>query len=116
MNRTFNNISDPLSVPSMLVPLNIIRMNERQNTMSPRSVSELSIQKKTQNADVCCVCTKQSGKFMPIQCFYYRSESNSHKICQDCWWDEEKGFAIESKSHKCPGCVEERRNLNNMSR
>ena len=30
---------------------------------------------------------------------------NSHKICQDCWWDKDTGFAREGTNHACPGCV-----------
>ena len=79
----------PVTVHSNMVPLNIVRMN---------------LIEKVASSSVCCVCKTQTGTFMPIQCFNYRSESNAHKICSDCWWDEEKGFAIEFKSHKCPGC------------
>jgi hypothetical protein len=28
----------------------------------------------------------------------------AHRICEDCWWDEQTGFALESSSHECPGC------------
>jgi hypothetical protein len=28
----------------------------------------------------------------------------AHRICQDCWWNPNTGFALETTSHKCPGC------------
>jgi hypothetical protein len=31
--------------------------------------------------------------------------SRAHRICQDCWWDPEKGFAREGANHECPGCI-----------
>jgi hypothetical protein len=76
------------------------------------------------NNEICCMCNKEPGKFMPIACFhrdakYTNSRScftcphvrssivfhcKNHKICENCWWDEEQGFALEHTSHKCPGC------------
>ena len=28
----------------------------------------------------------------------------AHKICSNCWWDKDTGFASECASHICPGC------------
>ena len=79
------------------------------------------------NNEICCMCNKEPGKFMPIACFHrndkctmirncftYHSSPperssivfhcKTHKICENCWWDEEQGFALENTSHKCPGC------------
>jgi hypothetical protein len=28
----------------------------------------------------------------------------AHRICQDCWWDQNIGFAREEGTHRCPGC------------
>ena len=37
---------------------------------------------------------------VPINCV----ERPRHRICQGCWWGP-NGFAKESSSHRCPGCV-----------
>lgn len=53
----------------------------------------------------CCICEKKTDKngLETTRCRvtgnYYR-----HKICQECWWNPEKGFALESANHKCHGC------------
>jgi hypothetical protein len=28
----------------------------------------------------------------------------AHRICKDCWWNPDTGFAREGSSHGCPGC------------
>lgn len=65
---------------------------------------EATINDLIEDHDTCCVCRKMPGKFLPIQC-YKKAECTSHKICENCWWDEETGFASEMGSHKCPGCI-----------
>lgn len=61
----------------------------------------------TKSDTECCICdkkTKLSNTFVPNACLRNRGVK-AHRICKDCWWDEEKGFAKESVSHKCPGCL-----------
>lgn len=56
----------------------------------------------------CVICGKytsnkqDSGKsFQPKQC-QKKTWRYAHKICGKCWWGD---FALEGRSHACPGCV-----------
>ena len=55
----------------------------------------------------CCVCNqkidKLSNALIPLKCLN-ENKAKAHRICQDCWWDEKKGFALETAEHQCPGC------------
>ena len=31
---------------------------------------------------------------------YQKNMDKSHRVCQKCWWDPKKGFALETSSHK----------------
>lgn len=58
----------------------------------------------------CILCDKILSKknignaytdsFIPLSCLL-KNGDKGHRICGDCWWTK---FAIEGKSHKCPGC------------
>jgi hypothetical protein len=55
----------------------------------------------------CCMCENKINKadtLIPRECLA-KYGSRAHRICKDCWWDPEKGFAREDASHKCPGCI-----------
>ena len=55
----------------------------------------------------CCVCGKSNNvgeTLMPRKCLNKHGVS-AHRICQDCWWNKKKGFALEGVKHDCPGCV-----------
>ncbi len=56
----------------------------------------------------CCICIKEitdmDNNLIASIC-YRRYMDKSHRICYECWFDPDSGFAIENKSHKCPGCV-----------
>jgi len=91
------------------------------------NIMENMMENVSNNHEICCMCNKEPGKFMPIACFHrdvkntnirscftYHSSPperssiifhcKTHKICENCWWDEEQGFALEHTNHKCPGC------------
>jgi len=54
----------------------------------------------------CCMCEKivaVKDTFVPRECLMKHGKA-AHRICEDCWWDKENGFARETASHKCPGC------------
>ncbi len=54
----------------------------------------------------CSMCEKYTNKndaLIPNECLMKHGKA-AHRICQDCWWDSVKGFALEGVSHKCPGC------------
>ena len=54
----------------------------------------------------CCMCGKKVDKdnsLMPSGCKIQHG-LRAHRICQECWFKPETGFAIEGRSHKCPGC------------
>jgi hypothetical protein len=54
----------------------------------------------------CCMCGKSVSikkSLVPIECLI-KHGNKAHRICQECWWDSESGFARENTSHKCPGC------------
>jgi len=55
----------------------------------------------------CCMCGKEinrTGSLMPLKCEPPRGKSK-HRICQDCWWNKDTGFALEGPRHACPGCT-----------
>ena len=54
----------------------------------------------------CCMCDKSmhNDGLMPRTCYMKHGE-NAHRICQDCWWDQDNGFARETVVHGCPGCL-----------
>jgi hypothetical protein len=56
----------------------------------------------------CCMCDREfsnkSTMFTPLPCLR-RNGFRAHKICDECWWDPQIGFARENDLHKCPGCV-----------
>ena len=55
----------------------------------------------------CSMCEELIDKnttFTPSECLI-KNGINGHKICNNCWWDQAKGFALELSSHKCPGCI-----------
>ena len=54
----------------------------------------------------CCICEKMvaiKDTFVPRECLMKHGKA-AHRICEDCWWAPKKGFALETSSHKCPGC------------
>jgi hypothetical protein len=54
----------------------------------------------------CCMCEKMvdlKDTFVPRECLMKHGKA-AHRICQDCWWDPQSGFALETASHECPGC------------
>lgn len=56
---------------------------------------------------LCSMCEKQvpiNNTLIPRECLMKNGKA-AHRICQNCWWDSETGFALESSSHKCPGCT-----------
>jgi len=54
----------------------------------------------------CCICGKSihNDGLMPRSCYMKHGE-NAHRICQECWWNENTGFAKENAVHGCPGCL-----------
>ena len=55
----------------------------------------------------CCMCDNQFQRnemMVPARCLR-KNEERAHRICQDCWWNPETGFARENAPHGCPGCT-----------
>ena len=56
---------------------------------------------------ICCMCGKELDKsdtLVPQIC-YQKYGQKAHRICCECWWNPETGFAREGAPHRCPGCV-----------
>ena len=54
----------------------------------------------------CCMCDDKFDRksmLTPLACLQ-KNYQKAHKICQNCWWDPNKGFARENANHGCPGC------------
>uniref|UniRef100_A0A6C0K425 Uncharacterized protein n=1 Tax=viral metagenome TaxID=1070528 RepID=A0A6C0K425_9ZZZZ len=54
----------------------------------------------------CCICERRVSErntLNPSACLM-KNGSKAHRICSDCWWDSENGFAREGANHECPGC------------
>lgn len=59
-----------------------------------------------ENTTNCCMCGKPVDKdraLMPSECSIKHGR-RAHRICEECWFRPETGFAVEGRSHKCPGC------------
>ena len=55
----------------------------------------------------CCICGKEVDKsdtLVPQSCSRINFEK-AHRICSQCWWNPEYGFARENAPHGCPGCA-----------
>lgn len=55
----------------------------------------------------CCMCEREVDKnstLIPRECLN-KFASRAHRICLDCWWNPEYGFARENAPHGCPGCA-----------
>ncbi len=61
----------------------------------------------SQNALIpCCMCEREFHRddmLVPLACLQKHGE-RAHRICRDCWWDPQIGFAREDAPHGCPGC------------
>ena len=59
----------------------------------------------------CCMCGKpvdlddRVNALIPKQCLNKYGRMAAHRICKECWFEPETGFAVEGANHKCPGCV-----------
>lgn len=54
----------------------------------------------------CCMCGKIvdiKDTLIPRECLMKHGKA-AHRICEDCWWDPNSGFGLETSSHECPGC------------
>lgn len=61
---------------------------------------------KKKSCTQCCMCEKMvavNDTFVPRECLMKHGKA-AHRICEDCWWNEKTGFALESTCHECPGC------------
>ncbi len=76
---------------------------------SMSSKIDIFIEGIVEDPNICCICKNEPGTLLPTQCV--KKMEMVHKICETCWWDEEKGFARENGCHKCPGCMT--KNMNN---
>lgn len=59
------------------------------------------------NTVQCAMCEKTVSKtdtLVPSGCSLQHGQ-RAHRICQKCWWDPNTGFALETSSHQCPGCI-----------
>jgi hypothetical protein len=75
------------------------RQSKRKRNMRTRS-------KRGGNKVQCCMCERRvsdENTLKPSACLM-KHGSKAHRICKDCWWDPEKGFAREGVNHECPGC------------
>jgi len=54
----------------------------------------------------CCMCDRnfpRNNMLVPLHCLQKHGEQ-AHRICKDCWWNPQIGFAREDAPHRCPGC------------
>ena len=77
-----------------------------KKSRKPRRIRKTRRYKRGGTQVKCCMCEKPvavDGSLQPRACLE-KHGSASHRICQDCWWNNEYGFAREGVSHECPGC------------
>jgi hypothetical protein len=81
----------------------ISQKNKRKSQKNKR------IMKKggTNNENVTCsMCEKDVNKkdtLIPRVCLNEYGKK-AHRICSECWWNPNTGFAREGIKHGCPGC------------
>jgi len=54
----------------------------------------------------CCICRGEvniNETLMPSGCKINHGK-RAHRICEECWWNPENGFAKENLKRECPGC------------
>lgn len=89
-----------------------IKTSFKDNAFTRRKTSltnrKTTLAKGIENSTPCCMCDRafqnNSKMFTPLACLR-RNGFRAHKICDECWWDPQIGFAKENALHKCPGCV-----------
>jgi hypothetical protein len=55
----------------------------------------------------CCMCEAEiniKNTLLPSECLN-KHGLKAHRICLECWWNPESGFALENASHRCQGCI-----------
>lgn len=55
----------------------------------------------------CCMCGREvniNDTLVPSKCLQINGK-RAHRICSECWWNPDTGFARENAPHGCPGCA-----------
>ena len=55
---------------------------------------------------ICSMCETNVNKkdtLVPRVCLNEHGRK-AHRICSECWWNPDTGFARENTKHGCPGC------------
>ena len=77
--------------------------NKRKSIKNKRTMKKGG----TNNENVTCsMCEKDINKkdtLIPRVCLNEHGR-RAHRICSECWWNPETGFAREGTKHQCPGC------------
>ena len=82
---------------------NKTRNANRKKQLKNKRKSRRQNQKKIKCIIMCEKNTCKKSSFTPASCLT-KNMNKSHRVCQKCWWDPKKGFALETSSHKCKGC------------
>jgi hypothetical protein len=85
------------------------RMTHKRMTQNKRNILARgpSSPKDTVPCSMCDRKVPLDNSFVPLLCLN-KYGRRAHRICEDCWWDPNIGFAREGEAHDCPGC---KRNL-----
>ena len=82
------------------------KTNKRAKTQ--KRIKRSRVAKGIEDENVkCCMCGKDIQRddgLMPAKCYRKNGAIRAHRICQECWWNKESGFAKEDVNHACPGC------------
>lgn len=82
------------------------KTKKSKKTRKTKIIRKNKIMKGGQEQVKCSICEKTVDKnntLVPSSCSLKHGLA-AHRICQYCWWDPNKGFALEGTSHECPGC------------
>jgi hypothetical protein len=86
------------------------KKNYKKNKKSyKKNKRSYKIFKKGGNNDennICCMCENKinlKNSLTPRECLNENGRK-AHRICSECWWNPETGFAREGINHQCPGC------------
>ena len=81
---------------------NKTRNANRKKRLKNKRKSRRRNQKKVKRV-MCEKTTCKKSSLAPASCLA-KNMDKSHRVCQKCWWDPKKDFALETRSHKCRGC------------
>jgi hypothetical protein len=91
----------------------ITRRNKTSKRKSQKNAKKGGNNNENVTCSMCESVVKKKDTLVPRVCLNEHGRK-AHRICSECWWNPETGFAREGARHGCPGC-EKKLPLTNIS-